>query len=430
MRNHRYLTAIICSGALVLGSVEVQASGFGINEHSARVMGMGGAFTAVADSAAAGFWNPAGLATQTGFDVEAGMTMITPAATYTGIAPGTTTEVDVSPVRHYFYLPNLHASYRIHDRVAAGLSLYVPYGLTMEWPAEASVGGVATPWWGRGIIKKISLQTVFINPNVAFKLHERIFIGGGVSIVKAAVTLERQVTLSDSAADDIDIELSGGDLAVSGTAGILVKVLPDLLNVGVGYRGGASFTFEGNAAFTKDGSASNIPAGLRTRLTDGPVEADLNLPHVISVGVAAFPIEPLIIGFNFDVITWSAYDKLAIRFLENSELDTSEPKEWRNTIAIRLGAEYKILPALPVRVGFIFDQGPPPSGTIGPELPDGDRYEFSLGVGYSWKGIRADLAYQYLTSGDIKPSEPAPLLGTYRADAHLLGISLGYKLDI
>ena len=120
MKTHRFLAAIICSGAMVLGSADAGAAGFGINENSARAMGMAGAFTAVANSPSAGFWNPAGLATQTGLDIEAGMTMITPAASYSGIAPGTTTEVDVDAERNFFYLPNLHAAYRIHDRVEIG----------------------------------------------------------------------------------------------------------------------------------------------------------------------------------------------------------------------------------------------------------------------------------------------------------------------
>jgi long-chain fatty acid transport protein len=424
------LSAMILGAGLLLASSQARAAGFGINEHSAAVMGMAGAYTAVANSAAAGFWNPAGLATIKGFDIEAGFTYITPGASYQGIAPGTNTEVDVAADRLHHFVPNFHAAYRIHEYIAAGLSFTAPYGLTMQWPATVDVGGVETPWWGRGIVKSISLETVYINPNIAAKLHDRIYIGAGFVLVKGAVTLERQVTLSAVAADDIDVNLSGGALSFGATAGLLVKVLPDLLNVGVGYRSGVSMTFEGDAAFTKDGSPDAIPAGLRTRLIDGAVEAKLNLPHVISFGVAAFPMDPLTIGFSFDLITWSSYDKLAIDFVDNPELSSSEPKDWRNTICIRLGAEYRVLPKLPVRAGFIFDQGPPPAATIGPELPDGNRYEFTVGLGYEFMGIRADLAYQYLFTGTITPDASAPLTGTYGSDAHLAGLSLGYHLDI
>jgi long-chain fatty acid transport protein len=422
---------LLVAAALLAAGGTAHAAAFAINEQSARGMAMGGAFTGIANDPSAGWYNPAGLATLTGLSMEAGVTMITPGASYTGIAPGTSTEVTVDALRNYFWLPNMHVGYRIHDRVAAGLSVYVPFGLTMEWPLTVDVNGTETPWWGRGLIKMISLETVNINPMIAIKLHDRIFVGGGVSVAMGAVTLERKVTLSSSAADDIDVELSGDDVSVTGNAGVLIKVLPNLLNVGVSFRGGASFTFTGNAAFTKNGSSDAVPTSLRSRLVDGKVEAGIDLPHVITFGVGAFPLESLTIGFAFDVVTWSSYDKLAIDFVDNPELSSSEPKEWNNAVGIRVGAEYDVLPYLPVRVGFIFDQSPTVAHTIGPELPDADRYEFCFGLGYTSSfGVNFDLAYQYIITGDITPAEGAPLLGTYTSDGHLLGLSLGYHMDI
>jgi long-chain fatty acid transport protein len=413
-----------------LFSPEARGAGFGLNENSARVMGMGGAFTAIANSPAAIFCNPAGLATLDGLQLEAGVTMVAPFATYRGLVPGTATEVTVDATKNLFWLPSLHASYRIHDRVAAGLGIYVPYGLTMEWPNEVDVNGQSVGWWGRGVIKKISLQTIYINPTVAVNLHKRIQLGAGVTIIKAAVGLEKAVTASASPADDVDVKLSGGDVSVGATAGVLVNVIPDLLNVGLAFRSGASFTFSGNAAFTKGGDPAAVPLGLRTQLVDGRVEADLSLPHVFSFGIAAFPLASLTIGFALDVITWSAYNKLAVRFLDTPALSSTEPKDWKNTLAVRIGAEYFVLPKLPLRIGFIFDQGPTPSTTLGPDLPDGDRYEFTLGAGYKLWGFSVDLAYQFLLTGDLKTADSAPIQGTYTTTAHLLGLSLGYTLDI
>lgn len=423
------LTAIVLTG-LVLCSSRASASGFGLNEFSARVMGMGGAFTAIADSPAATFFNPAGLATIDGLSIEVGGTMVTPGASFRGFAPGTSTEMTVNAVRNYFLLPNLHISYRIHDMVAAGFGLTTPYGLTMEWPNTVEVNGKTRGWWGRHIIQKIALQTIFLNPTVAVKVHPRITIGAGLTIIPAHVELMRAVTSSEFVADDVDFRMVGHDTGFAATGGVLVKVLPDLMNVGLTYRGGTSFTFAGKGAFTKDGSGANVPAGLRTRLKDGEGEAALNLPHVISFGLAVFPTKELNIGFNFDVITWSVYDKLEILFKDNPDLNTKQIKDWRNTVTIRIGAEYFIIPKLPIRAGFIFDQAPTPATTLGPELPDGDRYEFTVGTGYSFAGVYVDLAYQFVTTGDVKGADSAPLDGVYRADAHLVGLSLGYTFGI
>jgi long-chain fatty acid transport protein len=346
------------------------------------------------------------------------------------------TEATVDAENNYFFLPTFHGSYRVHPRFSVGLGVYVPYGLTTEWPNTVTVGGQETGWWGRSLVEEISLQTFFLNPTVAANLHSRIQLGAGLTIVKAAVELDRRVTMSSSPEDDLRLELSGGDWGFGATAGLLVRILPDLLNAGVTYRSGVGLTFDGTAVFTKNGAGADVPASLRTRLTDGPATAKLTLPHVVSFGVGAFPLRELTLGFAVDVITWSVYEELRVEFRPTAEdpnraqLTSSEPKNWDSTVAIRVGAEYRLLNRIPLRVGFIFDQSPEPATTIGPELPDGDRYEFTLGAGYEIAGLRIDAAYQFLTTGDIQTADTAPLVGRYVANAHLAGLSLSYGLSL
>ena len=116
----------------------------------------------------------------------------------------------------------------------------------------------APPQLGRGIVQQISLQTLYLTPTLAVKLHPRIQLGAGLAVIKGAVSLRRSLVFSTSAADDVDVELSGDDWAVGATAGVLVRAIPDLLDVGLGFRSGASFTFTGAAAFTKDGSGAAV----------------------------------------------------------------------------------------------------------------------------------------------------------------------------
>ena len=99
-------------------------------------------------------------------------------------------------------------------------------------------------------------------------------------------------------------------------------------------------------------------------------------------------------------------------------------------MAVRLGAEYRIVPPVPVRAGFICDQGPVPRATVGPELPDADRYEVTMGGGYTWQDLRVDLAYQFLTAGTITSPASSPLPGSWSANAHLVGLTVGYSLNL
>ena len=63
------ITCLLFTGSILAG-------GFQINEHGAKAMGMGGAFTAVANDASAIYWNPAGLTQLSGTQLMLGTTLI------------------------------------------------------------------------------------------------------------------------------------------------------------------------------------------------------------------------------------------------------------------------------------------------------------------------------------------------------------------
>jgi long-chain fatty acid transport protein len=406
------------------------AAGFGLYEAGTRALGLGGAYTGLADTPSALFFNPAGLALQRGLSIEGNIALILPNFAYDTTVPGTATPISVEGEQNVFTVPSIYVNYRLHDRVAIGLGTYVPFGLGVEWAKTYDNNGTSIPWWGRNAVQKIELQTVFLNVSVAAKLHERVYIGAGFVVGIGAVQLERSVTLSNNRADDINLDLSGDDVGFGATAGLLVRVIPGLLNVGVSYKSAVRFNFTGNAAFSQNGSP-NIPAGLRSTLIDGKVEAPITLPHTISFGVTAFPMERLVVGLNVDIVTWSSYEKLEVKFVDNPQLSSSERKDWSNTFQLRVGAEYKVLEDnLPVRLGFIYDQSPVPDDTVGPELPDTDRYWVSLGVGYRLYGVQADLAYQFLITSNDATADTAPIVGSRSATAHILALGLGYNFDL
>ena len=304
IRNRIVGVAAVLATMLCLSS-NASAAGFGLYEASTRALGFAGAYTGLADTPSAIFFNPAGLVDQKGLSIEANLALVMPNFAYDTTLPGSTEAVTIEGKQNIFPIPSIYASYRIHDRIAVGLGTYVPFGLGVEWPNSFDINGKSVPWWGRNLIQQIELQTFFLNATVAVKLHDRVLLGGGFVVALGAVSLKRAVTLSNNTADDVDVELSGDDVAFGGTAGLLIKVIPGLLNVGVSYRSAVKFSFEGNAAFTQNGSP-NIPAGLRTTLRDGKVVAPITLPHTISFGVTAFPTERLMVGLNVDVVTWSS----------------------------------------------------------------------------------------------------------------------------
>lgn len=417
--------------ALIGFSFQARAAGFALYEAGTRQLGMAGAVTGLADSPAAIFFNPAGLANQEGLGIELNVALVMPSFGYDTTLPGSSTDISIDAETNTFVIPSFYLNYRLHDRVALGFGTYVPFGLGVEWPKSFTTSdGNSVDWWGRSSIKEIEVQNVALNLSLGLKLHDQVFIGGGFVVGLGAVHLKRALTFSAYSQDDVDVELSGDDVGFGGTAGILVKAVPNLLHIGASFRSAIKYNFAGDAAFTQNGSP-NIPSGLRTLLADGKVEAPLTTPNTFTFGVTAFPLENLIVGINVDWVLWSSYEELSVNFIGNDALSSSEKKNWDNVFQLRIGAEYKVLgDNLPIRLGFAYDQSPVPNDTVGPELPDTDRYWLALGVGYEFMGIKADLAYQILFTAKEATGENTVIVGERSASAHILSLGLGYNFDI
>jgi long-chain fatty acid transport protein len=103
------------------------AGGFQLNEVGARAMGMGGAFAARANDLSAMFFNPAGLAQQTGFGAYLGGTLIMPKSSYTSPA-GTSTDM----VSQTFFPPNGYLAYGLENGLSFGVGVFSPFGLGTE----------------------------------------------------------------------------------------------------------------------------------------------------------------------------------------------------------------------------------------------------------------------------------------------------------
>ncbi len=63
------------------------ASGFQINEHGSKAMGMGGAFAGLANDPSAIYFNPSGITQLFGTHILGGATLILPSSSFRGPAP-------------------------------------------------------------------------------------------------------------------------------------------------------------------------------------------------------------------------------------------------------------------------------------------------------------------------------------------------------
>jgi long-chain fatty acid transport protein len=87
MRKARVIWLSAVAGCVLLAPAASFGAGFALFEHGARAVALGGAFGATADDATAIYYNPAGLAFQTGTQLAAGVYFITESSTFDGANP-------------------------------------------------------------------------------------------------------------------------------------------------------------------------------------------------------------------------------------------------------------------------------------------------------------------------------------------------------
>ena len=434
------------------------AAGFRLPEAGVKAMGMGFAFTAQADDPSAIYFNPAGLTQLKGQNIMVGVTYVREnGGEFTGTTPltGGATASETQKSLN-FYIPNLYYTRTTSDGyIAYGVGVFAPFGLGQEYENEnTSIF--------RNQVTKIDLQTIVVNPTIAFKINEMLSVGVGVDFMYGKAKLNG-TPVSPVVGDNT----AGGnmykmDMEADATAwgynfGVLLKPTSNI-KMGFNYR--SPFTLEFNdgdidisdisqanrVAFAGPGafgtnSLSTNAFGGRTSYS-GKGKTKVALPATATLGVA-YTAGRFTVEADADWTFWSSYKSLTIerpRVLATVYTGVATPpttqvpvlgttssnKNWSDVCALRLGAEYRVTDPLAVRAGFVYDPTPVPSETMGPELPDADRLNYMLGVGYKIGAWTIDVAGMYIDKFDRTVTNPQ-FSGTWKGDAWLAGLDVGYK---
>lgn len=422
------LLAILAISGLCITSVF--ANGFQINEQGAKSLGMGGAFVAQADDPSAVYFNPAGIAFMDGIQLSLGVSPIMPRATFD--SDGKTTsltgkgDINTDAEKKTFYIPNFYYTQKMGGKFAFGVGIFSNFGLATEWPKD---------WEGRFTTTNAEITTISLNPNIAYKISDKLSIGGGLVFQKMDVTLENNVILSFTAPSTINLEghttLEADSTAYGWNLGILFKPTENL-SLGVSYRSKIKQKLDGTATTTKvtDGSVVDKDNG----------HANLTLPDIAYIG-AAWTNKTWTFEFDAQWTGWSSYDKLHVKF-DTPHLTKNEiikQKQWNDVWALRFGTQYKLNDTVSLRAGIIRDYSPVDDAYLDPLVPSGDRWLYTAGLGLNFGKLTVDLAYNYLddedrkydnSNGDIYAgsSKVGHVTGTFKdVYAHIFGINVSYK---
>lgn len=404
---------------ITMFTARICAGGFQINEHSARAMAMGGAFTAVADDPSAIYFNAAGLTQIEGTHFLFGSTLIAPVSSFRGVTPDVT-QYDMK--RQYFPPVHFWASHRINDMFAVGIGFTTPFGLGTEWNPD---------WIGRYLAIKTDLQTYTISPVLAVKLTDQISVSAGFVYSFANVTIIQKSSQAPFPGD-ATTTLDGKDNSAFGyNLGLLVKPT-DKLSLGVSFHSNIQYEFKGTAKTV--GSAQLDAAG---KLPQGDVTAKLKTPINLAFGIAYDLSSSLKLSADFQYVGWSSYDTLGVNFTDPKYSDIASPRLYDNSFIVRVGGEYKVTDLLKIGAGVYFDKNPVKPEYLNPSLPDANRLGFSAGVNYKLSdNIGVSASYLFIRASQLTVTNSqehyttgnAPFNGTYNSYAHLASLSFSYSL--
>lgn len=373
------------------------AAGFRLSEQDAKATGMANAFVAVADDAAAAWYNPAATVDLDGMNLSMGSVMVLPAMEHKK-TNGTIERID----QKIHTPPHFYATQKLNNKAAVALSINTPFGLSTSWDKLSS----ATKY----VATKSEVVAFNYNLNGAYKVTDKLSAAAGVSYVTVNATLDRMITPT------IPANLKGDGHGMGYNAALMYKH-NDQWNFGMSYRSKVKTDLEGDLITT----------------TSKPVKTTLTLPDTMQVGAAYKYTSAWLFSAEADYTDWTTYRAITLKNRNTGAIEANDIKNWKSVWAFRLGTEYKINEAWKFRSGVFYDMNPVQQKYYETRVPDSDRIGMAIGGGYTHGNITVDASYLYLKfmnrhiSDSTKDGSTDVLNGEYSCSAGLPAITVSYK---
>jgi long-chain fatty acid transport protein len=373
-------------------------SGFQVMTQSARAMGMGLAFTAVADDPSAIFYNPAGLGWQKHFEAQIGSSFLTKVkGDFEGSNPFPGAGVSERQHKTTFTLPTIYAVVPLTQEINFGLGIFAPYGLGYRWDN-------AETFTGRFISQNAVIQSTDLNPVLSFQALPSLAVAVGADYRFSKVQLEKNEAavnpFTTSVVDIAHVKLNSELTDNHGwgwNAGVLFRPIPQF-SLGAAYRSKINVDYTGTATFQQRLTGNPVfDAVVASQLPQGshPVTTSIEFPATVNLGAAIGLPSSMTLALEADWTKWTSFKSLNIHFPDLTGVDLNRTTDWSNSWAYRVGLEKKFQ-NLAVRVGYYRDKTPQPTADAGPILADADRDAFTAGLGYNTDRWGVDISDLYL----------------------------------
>lgn len=351
---------IAAAAMMVAGAFATQtyAAGFQLSEQSAIQMGraMAGAGV-VGDDLSAVHYNPAGMTLLSGTRMQATGTWVAVNLDYES-HDGSVTENGRLKGQ---IIPAGFLTHQINDSLWAGLGLTVPYGMGTEYGED---------WEGRERGTESMILTFDINPNLAWKVNDKLSVGGGISLQYAKAELGMGM-------GPMQANVKGDSWAWGWNVGLMFQPV-ETVRLGLAYRSHIAHNAEGH---TDVKSPLNLTSDMKVRI---------KTPDTVTLSATWEATDALRLSGTARWSKWSNFRTLDVQNLDFNGTPYAKfanvPVEnnWDDTWFFSVGADYKLNGQWTVRGGVAYDQGPVENQYRMAVIPDTDRVWFSGGASYKY----------------------------------------------
>lgn len=427
--------------AAVTGS-SAMAAGFMLTEQS--VTGLGRAYAGagiVGDDNSAVWYNPAGMTLLSGTQFQMGGVFVTldfPLETTDGSYSDNGRKYSV-PIPHMFFTSQLT------DDMWFGFGLTVPYGMSTEYKRNSPLNALGM---------NAEVKVFDLNPNLAWKINDKVSFGAGVSLQYATAQFEAANPQSRQLMGDSGYygRLNVDSLAWGFNMGLMWSPV-ETVRFGLAYRSAINHHAEGKYRVGAGGSLfGNADWREHNVGHSNNATCDLTAPQTVLLTGTWEVTEALRLSALIRWSDWSSFKSLDIKSGSNELAPGRYPTDrgnvsggtivsqgstvenrWNDTWLFTLGADYKINDEWTVRGGVGYENGAVDDEYRTAVIPDADRLWLSCGATWNYDtNWKFDVGFTYLhgmgTPGLYANHDKSKKVAEFKKlDAYLVGAQFTYK---
>ena len=415
----------------VCAASAAHAAGFMLTEQSAGALGRAYAGVGVDGTDISGvYYNPATMTLHPGTKIQAGFVAIGLDLAFEGSGSANNVNYDgVTENGQYNTqaIPHGYISHQINDSVWVGLAMTVPFGMGTEYDDN-------WPLANRGISAEV--LTFDFNPNVAWKVSDKLSLGAGMSIQYAAADLKMKEHLPQLPYT-VDGEIDADSWAWGFNLGLMWTPMENL-RFGLSYRSKVNHHADGDFTLDnlRDQGGKQVPGNPMNLLGTFDGKASLSAP-AWAMATAAWDVNELVSLYaTFRWTDWSSFDTLNIKSsgLKIVGGTKTVQNHWQDTYLFSVGTDLRFTDWWTFRAGVAYETAAVDDPSYRTSIiPDADRWWFALGSSFqATDNMQIDVSAAWLHGTgerDLYATEGGDdKVGRFdKLDAYLFGVQLVYK---